>query len=67
MLSILGKGGKEAMTMKNTMTTPQPLPSSLPKRCNIGRRCNGIVYLDNIDEAGHYNYVCKECGEPQDD
>lgn len=25
------------------------------------------VVLDCIDESGHFNYVCKHCGEPQDD
>jgi hypothetical protein len=25
------------------------------------------VYFDSMDEAGHFNYVCKKCGEPQPD
>jgi len=25
------------------------------------------VVLDNIDEAGHFNYICLKCGEPQPD
>ena len=30
--------------------------------CNVKK-----VHLDNIDEAGHHNYVCDKCGEPQSD
>ena len=25
------------------------------------------VVFDGTDEAGHLNYVCKACGEPQED
>ena len=25
------------------------------------------VVFDGVDEAGHLNYVCEECGEPQED
>ena len=36
-----------------------------------GRKCDHCkheaIYLDNIDEAGHFNYICKHCGEPQSD